>query len=108
MKTQVFTGGALACALLFSGCATKKYVSKQTDPIKDRVGQVSAQTDKQAQDIAQQGGTIAQQGGTIQKQGADLERNQTEINANKERAMAADARAGDALKKGDDNARDLS
>ncbi len=108
MKNQLLTAVTLTGALLAGGCATKKYVSKQTDPIKDRVGQVAAQSDKQGQDISQQGGTIQQQGTTIQKQGADLERNQTEINANKERAMAADARAGDALKKGDENARDLS
>ncbi len=108
MKTQILTTATLAGALFMGGCATKKYVAKQTDPIKDRVGQVSDQSNKQGQDIAQQGGTIAQQGTTIAKQGSDLERNQTEINANKERAMAADARAGDALKKGDENARDLS
>jgi OOP family OmpA-OmpF porin len=100
MKNQILTTLTLTSVLLASGCATKKYVSKTTDPIKDRVGQVAAQSDKQGQDISQQGSTIT-------KQGTDLERNQTEINANKERAMAADARAGDALKKGDENSRDL-
>ena len=108
MKNRLLTTISLTSMLLASGCATKKYVSKTTDPIKDRVGQVAAQSDKQGQDISQQGSTIQQQGSAITKQGSDLERNQTEINANKERAMAADARAGDALKKGDDNARDLS
>jgi OOP family OmpA-OmpF porin len=100
MKNHILTTLTLTSVLLASGCATKKYVSKTTDPIKDRVGQVAAQSDKQGQDISQQGSTIT-------KQGTDLERNQTEINANKERAMAADARAGDALKKGDENSRDL-
>ena len=108
MKNQLLTTITLTSMLLASGCATKKYVSKTTDPIKDRVGQVAAQSDKQGQDISQQGSTIQQQGSTIAKQGSDLDRNQTEINANKERAMAADARAGDALKKGDENSRDLS
>ncbi len=108
MKNQLLTTITLTSVLLTGGCATKKYVSKTTDPIKDRVGQVAAQSDKQGQELSQQGGVI-------QKQGADLERNQTEINANKERAMAADARATDAMKKGDDalrkgeeNSRDLS
>lgn len=108
MKNRLLATITLTGALFAGGCATKKYVSKTTDPIKDRVGQVAAQSDKQGQDITQQGGTIQQQGGTIQKQGEDLARNQTEIAANKERATAADARAGDALKKGDENAHNLS
>ncbi len=108
MKNQLVTTITLTGILISAGCATKKYVAKQTDPIKDRVGQVASQSDKQGSEITKQESEITQQGGTIQKQGADLERHQTEIAANKERAMAADSRAGDALKKGDENARDLS
>jgi len=108
MKNQLVTTITLTGILISAGCATKKYVAKQTDPIKDRVGQVASQSDKQGTEITKQESEITQQGGTIQKQGADLERHQTEIAANKERAMAADSRAGDALKKSDENARDLS
>ena len=108
MKNQYLTTVMLSSILLTGGCATKKYVAKQTDPIKTQVGEQAAVNNQQGQDIAKQGSDIQKQGADIQKQGADLERNQTEINANKERAMAADARAGDALKKGDQNARDLS
>jgi len=108
MKNQLVTTITLTGILISAGCATKKYVAKQTDPIKDRVGQVASQSDKQGSEITKQESEITQQGGTIQKQGTDLERHQVEIAANKERAMAADSRAGDALKKGDENARDLS
>jgi len=108
MKNQTLTTILLSSVLVAGGCATKKYVAKTTDPIKDRVGQVATQTDKNGQEITQQGTQITQQGGEIKKQGSDLERNQTEINANKERALSAENRAGDALKKGEANAKDLS
>jgi OOP family OmpA-OmpF porin len=108
MKTQLVTTMVIGAALLSGGCATKKYVTKTTDPIRDHVNQVATQTN-------QQGEQITQQGDTLKKQGSDLERNQTEINANKERATAADARAGDALQKAgdamqksDQNGRDLT
>lgn len=101
MKNHLLTTIVIGTALLSGGCATKKYVAKTTDPIRDHVNQVASQSD-------QQGKQIGEQGNQLKSQTADLERNQTEINANKERAMSADARAGDALQKSDQNSRDLS
>jgi OmpA-OmpF porin, OOP family len=66
--------------LLLAGCATKKYVAQQTDPINAKVNEV----EKQAQ-------------GT-QKQ---LESDEPKISAAAEKADSADARAGDALGRAD-------
>jgi OOP family OmpA-OmpF porin len=105
----------LVGALSASGCATKKYVAKTVDPVKGKLDTVATQTDKQGQEIGQQGAQIGQQGtqlgqhgDQIKKQGETLDQAQTDIAANKERAMAADSRASDALKKSDANTRDLS
>jgi OOP family OmpA-OmpF porin len=108
MKNQIITTFILGSALFAGGCATKKYVAKTTDPIRDHVNQVDQKTNQQGQQIGQQGEQISQQGDELKKHSSDLEKNQTEINANKERVMAADARAGDALQKADKNTKDLS
>jgi OOP family OmpA-OmpF porin len=108
MRNLILTTIVIGTALLSGACATKKYVTKTTDPIRDHVNQVASQAN-------QQGEQIGQQGDQLKKQASDLDRNQTEINANKERAMAADGRAGDALQKAgdamqksDQNGRDLT
>lgn len=74
------TIAASVMVLLLGGCATKKYVAKQTDPIAARVTDV----EKQAQ--------------STQKQ---LESDEPKISAAAEKADAADARAGDALGRAD-------
>lgn len=71
----------VAGALLFAGgCATKKYVAQQTDPINQKVKQVE------------------QAGQNTQKQ---LESDEPKISAAQEKADSADARAGDALGRAD-------
>jgi OmpA-OmpF porin, OOP family len=104
----------LAAALVSGGCATKKYVAKSVDPVRDKVDTVASTTDKQGQQITQQGTQIGQQGeqiqkegDQIQKQGSDIDQAKTDIAANKERATAADARAGDALQKANQTGKDL-
>src|SRR6202171_1719950 len=66
--------------LLLGGCATKKYVAKQTDPITAKVAEV----EKQAQNTQKQ-----------------LEGDEPKISAAAEKADSADARAGDALGRAD-------
>src|SRR5467141_2280098 len=66
--------------LLLGGCATKKYVAKQTDPITAKVNEV----EKQAQNTQKQ-----------------LEGDEPKISAAAEKADSADARAGDALGRAD-------
>jgi outer membrane protein OmpA-like peptidoglycan-associated protein len=101
----------LAGVVFAGGCATKKYVAKTVDPVRDKVDTVAGTTDKQGQQINQQGTQLNQQGddlkGQIAKEGSDIDAAKTDIAANKERAMAADARAGDALAKSDQNSKDL-
>src|SRR5579864_1144110 len=66
--------------LLLAGCATKKYVAKQTDPINAKVSDV----EKQAQNTQKQ-----------------LESDEPKISAAAEKADSADSRAGDALGRAD-------
>lgn len=66
--------------ILLGGCATKKYVAKQTDPISAKVADV----EKQAQNTQKQ-----------------LEGDEPKISAAAEKADSADARAGDALGRAD-------
>ncbi|HUL15030.1 MAG TPA: OmpA family protein [Terriglobales bacterium] len=66
--------------LLLAGCATKKYVAQQVDPVHARLNDV---------DKNQQG---------TQKQ---LETDEVKLNATAEKADSADARAGDALTRAD-------
>jgi outer membrane protein OmpA-like peptidoglycan-associated protein len=77
----------LATALAFSGCATKKYVTQTTTPIKGQVDQVEAKVNQQGQQIDQQ------------KQ--QIENQSTGLSATNERALAADQRAGDAINRAD-------
>jgi len=76
MEVTIMTG----VLLLLGGCATKKYVAKQTDPINAKVDEVQ----KQAQ--------------ATQKQ---LDNAEPKISAAAEKADSADARAGDALGRAD-------
>src|SRR5256885_6919975 len=70
----------LAGVLVLGGCATKKYVAKQTDPISQKINEV---------DKNQQG---------TQKQ---MEGDEPKISAAAEKAESADTRAGDALGRAD-------
>lgn len=115
MNKNVVTALMFAGVLVSGGCATKKYVAKTVDPVRDKVDSVSATTDKQGQQISsqgqtlnQQGQTIGQQGDQLKKQGSDIEQAQTDIAANRERATAADNRATDALQRANQTSKDLS
>jgi OmpA-OmpF porin, OOP family len=70
----------LASLVVLGGCATKKYVAKQTDPLNQKINEV---------DKNQQG---------TQKQ---LEGDEPKISAAAEKAESADNRAGDALGRAD-------
>ena len=111
MKNQVLTTVVLAGVIVSGGCATKKYVAQTVDPVRDKLDTVSSTTDKQGQQISQQGTQLNQQGSDLksltQKEDSDIDAARTDISANKERSQAADARATDALKKSDQNTKDL-
>jgi len=80
MKRVIEIAIAASVVLLVGGCATKKYVAKQTDPIAAKVSEV----EKQAQNTQKQ-----------------LEGDEPKISAAAEKADSADARAGDALGRAD-------
>jgi outer membrane protein OmpA-like peptidoglycan-associated protein len=111
VKNQVITTVLLAGVLVSGGCATKKYVAKTVDPVRDKLDTVAGTTDKQGQQISQQGTQLNKQGDDLktqgQKESSDIESARTDIAANKERATAADSRATDALQKTGQNTKDL-
>jgi OOP family OmpA-OmpF porin len=74
--------------LFGAGCATKKYVKKTVDPVRDQVQQVSTQTNQNGNDLA--------------KARKDMDRDETLLNATKEKADSADTRAGDAINRAGD------
>ncbi|HLZ91654.1 MAG TPA: OmpA family protein [Candidatus Acidoferrum sp.] len=80
MKRVIQITIVASVVLLLGGCATKKYVAKQTDPISAKVADV----EKQAQNTQKQ-----------------LESDEPKISAAAEKADSADARAGDALGRAD-------
>jgi OmpA-OmpF porin, OOP family len=80
MKRVIQVTIVASVVLLLGGCATKKYVAKQTDPIAAKVNEV----EKQAQNTQKQ-----------------LESDEPKISAAAEKADSADARAGDALGRAD-------
>jgi outer membrane protein OmpA-like peptidoglycan-associated protein len=112
VKNQLIVAVAFAGVLASAGCATKKYVAKTVDPVRDKVDNVANTTDKQGQQLAQHNNQISQQGEDLknqsQKESADIDGARTDIAANKERAMAADSRATDAIRKSDQNSKDLN
>jgi OmpA-OmpF porin, OOP family len=84
----------LAGALLASGCATKRYVRENTEPVRTKVDQVADQTNKQ-------GATLDQ---TV-KQVQDDER---ELNATKEIAKSAEGKVDTVGRKTDENSRAIT
>ncbi len=80
MKRVIEATIVASVVLLLAGCATKKYVAQQTDPINAKVNEV----EKQAQGTQRQ-----------------LESDEPKISAAAEKADSADARAGDALGRAD-------
>jgi OmpA-OmpF porin, OOP family len=80
MKRVIEVTLVASALLLMGGCATKKYVAKQTDPISAKVDEVT----KQAQNTQKQ-----------------LESDEPKISAAAEKADSADARATDAIGRAD-------
>ena len=80
MKRVIEVTLVASALLLVGGCATKKYVAKQTDPISAKVDEVT----KQAQNTQKQ-----------------LEGDEPKISAAAEKADSADARATDAIGRAD-------
>lgn len=74
----------MGIGVLASGCATKRYVAHQTDPINSKVGEVDKKVDLNQQ--------------TTQK---TFEEDERKLSATDEKASSADSRAGDAINRAD-------
>jgi len=83
-----------ASVLLGAGCATKKYVSQNIEPMKLRVDSLD---EKQAK-----------QGETIDQLGKSVEENEVDISAAKERLGTVEGRVGDAFTKLGENEKGLN
>lgn len=75
----------MAVALVGGGCATKKYVAQTTQPIQQKLDQVSD--------------TQQKHGAAIDDTKKNLERDETELSATTEKANSADSRSTDAINK---------
>jgi OmpA-OmpF porin, OOP family len=82
-------------ATLFAGCATKKYVTSTTEPIRGKIDQVGEQANKNTAAIDQ----------TAKEIKAVDERAESGISVAKERAMTAENKAMEAMKKADEAAK---
>jgi len=76
-------------AVMLSACATKKYVTSTTEPIRGKLDQVGEQANRDSAAIEQNGKEIK----------AVDERAQSGISAAKERAMTAENKAAEAMNK---------
>jgi OOP family OmpA-OmpF porin len=90
--------GGLSGALLTSGCATKKYVRQQVDPVSGKLDQVATKSDQQGQTLGQ---GLDQTKQSLDKTRATLEEDETKLSATNERAVSADNRAGEAITRAD-------
>ena len=90
MKTSLAITIVCSVLALAGGCATKKYVRMTTEPIQAKVDQVGDQATKNAASIEETKKEIA----------AVDSRAETGISAARERALAAQNKAEEALKKG--------
>jgi outer membrane protein OmpA-like peptidoglycan-associated protein len=81
--------------LAATGCATKKYVQQQVDPVSGKLAQVASKTD-------QQGQTLDQTKQSLDKTRSTLEEDENKLSATNERALSADNRAGQAITKADE------
>lgn len=75
-----------------TGCATKKYVKQQIDPVTGKLDQVASKTDQNGQSIDATKKTLDQTRAT-------QEEDETKLSATNERAVSADNRAGQAMNK---------
>jgi len=94
MKKSLAITVLCGAAALAGGCATKKFVRMSTEPISAKIDQVGEQTNKNAAAIEEAKKEIVAVDG----------RAETGISAAKERALAAQTKAEEALKKGVDAA----
>jgi outer membrane protein OmpA-like peptidoglycan-associated protein len=102
MKLSFSVSLILAGALLASGCATKKYVKQQVDPVSGKLDQVSTKTDQQGQTLDQTRTSLDQTRSTLDQTRSTQQKDEAALSATNERALSADNRAGQAMGRADE------
>jgi OmpA-OmpF porin, OOP family len=92
MKPSIPVILIMLAGLAGTGCATKKYVRQQVDPVSGKLDQVATKTDTQGQTLDQTNKTLADTRTT-------QEQDENKISAANERALTADNHAGEAMNK---------
>jgi len=92
----------MAGALLAGGCATKKYVKQQVDPVSGKLDQVSTKTDQQGQTLDQTRSSLDQTRSSLDQTRSTQEKDEAALSATNERALSADNRAGQAMGRADE------
>ena len=92
MKPSIPVILIVLASLAGTGCATKKYVKQQVDPVSGKLDQVASKSD-------QQGQTLDQTRKSLDDTRATQEQDENKISAANERALSADNHAGDAMNK---------
>lgn len=87
---------------LLGGCATKKFVHNQVDPVSGKLDQVAAKTDQQGQALDQTKQSLDQ---TRQSLDQTRDQLQKDVSATNERALSADNHAGQAMTRADEAAK---
>ncbi len=90
MKLSIPIGLIMVGTLISAGCATKKYVRQQVDPVSGKLDQVATKTD-------QQGATLDQTRSTLDQTRQTQQKDESDISAANERALSADNHAGQAM-----------
>jgi outer membrane protein OmpA-like peptidoglycan-associated protein len=87
--------------LLGAGCATRKYVRQQVDPVSGKLDQVATKSDQQGQTLDQTKQSLDQTRQSLDQTRSTLEEDETKLSATNERAGSAGNRADDAARKAD-------
>ncbi|MDP9054920.1 MAG: OmpA family protein [Acidobacteriota bacterium] len=97
----IMAGAMLTGAMLTGGCATKKYVRQQVDPVTGKLDQVAAKSD-------QQGQTLDQTRATLDQTRSTQEKDEAALSATNERALSADNHASHAMSRAEEANQGLS
>jgi OmpA-OmpF porin, OOP family len=108
MKSSLPIVFVLVGGLLGAGCATRKYVRQQVDPVSGKLDQVATKSDQQGQTLDQTKQSLDQTKQSLDQTRSSLEEDETKLSATNERAVSAGNRADDAAQKADEANRGLS
>ncbi|HEX4135642.1 MAG TPA: OmpA family protein [Bryobacteraceae bacterium] len=101
MKSSLPLVFVLVGGLVGAGCATKKFVRQQVDPVSGKLDQVATKSDQQGQTLDQTKQSLDQAKQSLDQTKSTVEEDETKLSATNERAVSAGTRADDAGRKAD-------